>query len=544
MSVFQQPLRLAAVQICGYRAFPHPERIWLAPHDKSGNVTGKGRSLLLYGENGSGKSSIGKAVRDFLDFRSNAVSFDQFKYRHSNPSAADREVNLIFDDNTVDPLIWTPEQRNKGHPQFTDMARSRAWLDYRAVWRASEVQWGDSVQIFKPLVEEIIPGCLRGTGTETFGQAWAKITDAAARNPRQVHGERHLRKRLLLEIKSFNESLRGFLPELEKSANELLTAFGPWTTMELSWKSDISYDSGRRHNKFSHGSISLKMRERGGDPLKTPSEFLNEARVTAIGLCLYLAGMARSIPPQRADGTTYPRLLILDDVLLSLDMAHRLPLLRILREQFDSWQVLLLTHDRAWYEIAKQQLKGWAHYELFTQQVGDYEQPVTRVDQDHLEWAIDFLVQGHVKAAAVHVRTKFEEVLKRACIEMALPVMYHLDPRKVPASDLWAAVSSATWENIPPVQSARDAKGKIHWWQPMSGKLSVVPIDLKERITHALSWVMNPLSHSQSVERYRSEIEEAIFAVLDMAMSGRIVISQHHQPAGHSFGDDIDSNVH
>ncbi len=510
------PLRLESIRICGYRAFPHPVEIPL-----------KGKSLVLYGENGSGKSSLGKAVRDFLDYRAAAVPFGTYQYRHANPPREDRCVTLTFTNGAKPPLVWTHEKRDAAHTEFRDMARSRGWLDYRVVWRASEVQYGDSVEIFRALVEDILPGCQRGASNETFGQAWDRISTAAEKGPTRGTYTRFALERLLAEIKTFNESLQGFLPELEKHANELLAAFVPWTTMELSWGSGSGYNSSRRrYSKFHLGSIRLRMRERGGDPLKTPSEFLNEARVTAIGLCLYLAGMARSIPPKRGDGTTYPRLLILDDVLLSLDMAHRLPLLRILREHFSSWQVLLLTHDRAWYEIARQQLtNGWIHQELFTQQVGDYEQPLLRQDQDHLGWAIDFLVQGHVKAAAVHVRTKFEEVLKWACSELGIAVKYHPDPRKVSAKDFWAAVSGATWEDIPPVGRATDGHGKPRWWQPAPDKKPVVPTALKERIAHALSWVMNPLSHSHSVDRYRAEIEDAIFAVNDLEQAIRHAIA-------------------
>lgn len=507
------PLRLESIRICGYRAFPHPVEIPL-----------KGRSLVLYGENGSGKSSLGKAVRDFLDYRAAAVAFDTYKYRHAEPPREDRCITLAFTDDTKPALVWNHESRDSAHTEFRDMARSRGWLDYRVVWRVSEVQYGDSVDIFRALVDEILPGCQRGASNETFGQAWERISAAAAKKPTRSVYTRYALDALMADMKIFNESLRGFLPELEKHANELLAVFAPWTKMELSWASDVRYNPSVKH-KFSHGSIRLSMRDRGGDPLKTPSEFLNEARVTAIGLCLYLAGMARSIPPQRADGTTYPRLLILDDVLLSLDMAHRLPLLRLLRERFNKWQVLLLTHDRAWYEIAKQQLNGWAHHELFTQQIGDYEQPMLRQDQDHLGWAIDFLVQGHVKAAAVHVRTKFEEVLKWACHSLGIAVKYHPDPRKVSAKDFWSAVSGATYDNIPAVAYAPDATGMMKWWQPKPDTQSLVPGELKERITHALSWVLNPLSHSQSVDRYRGEIEDAIFAVCDLEQAIRHAIA-------------------
>lgn len=511
------PLRLESIRICGYRAFPHPVEIPLM-----------GKSLVLYGENGSGKSSLGKAVRDFLDYRTAAVPFATYQYRHASPLREDRCVSLTFTDSSKPALVWTHEKRDDRHSEFRDMARSRGWLDYRVVWRASEIQHGDSVEIFRALVDEILPGCQRGASNETFGQAWERILEMQEQEPRRVHAEKPLLHRLQEAIKEFNDSLKAFVPELEYHANTLLSEFAPWTKMTISWAADIVYNPSSHYNKFSRGSIRLSMTDRGGAPMKTPSEFLNEARVTAIGLCLYLAGMARSIPPQRADGSTYPRLLILDDVLLSLDMAHRLPLLRILRDRFSSWQVLLLTHDRAWYEIARQQLTGWAHHELFTQQVGNYEQPMLRCDQDHLGWAIDFLVQGHTKAAAVHVRTKFEEILKWACIELALPVKYNPDPRKVAASDLWAAVAGAKWEDIPPIGCAIDSKGRPRWWQPEPSEIPVVPNVLKERIAHALSWVMNPLSHSQSVDRYRAEIEEAIFAVNELEQSIHEAIAMKH----------------
>ena len=44
----------------------------------------------------------------------------------------------------------------------------------------------------------------------------------------------------------------------------------------------------------------------------------------------------------------------------------------------------------------------------------------------------------------------------------------------------------------------------------------VISLDLQRRVTHALSWILNPLSHSESVERYRAEIDEAAWdAVLE-----------------------------
>lgn len=523
--------RLAAIKICGYRGFPQPVTVWLSSHDGNAKPTGPGKNLVLYGENGSGKSSLGKALRDFLDLTAAAPKFDDFRYRFAEPPRTDRSITLAFDDPSIDPLTWNPTDRDTAHREFTDMARARAWLDYRRVWRISEVEYGDSVQIFRQLVEDILPSCPMGTTGGTFGKAWAEISAMAAQKPRRVHGEKPLLHRLLEAIKRFNDHAKTFVPQVEGHANEMLRAFSPWSSMTLRWERDAKYDSSSHYNKFQYGSVSLRMHDKGGDPLKKPSEFINEARVTAIGLCLYLAGMSLSIPPRRTDGSRYPRLLVLDDVLLSLDMVHRLPLLKLLKSKaFKDWQIILLTHDRAWYEIARQQLGGecWAHCELFAQRVGDYEQPLVRVEQDHLLQAIDFLEAGHIKAAAVHVRTKFEDVLKSACAELRLPVKYHPDPRKVSARDLWNAVCAATWEDIPPVEGAWDSKRQLRWWQPPPAVRPVVPSGLKTRIGHALSWVMNPLSHSQNVDRYRPEIEDAIFAVdeLEQAIQRATIMRQ------------------
>jgi ABC-type dipeptide/oligopeptide/nickel transport system ATPase component len=518
MSTPTPSLRLAAIKLCGYRGFPNPITVRLARHDEEGNITGKGKNLLLFGENGSGKSSFGKAIRDFLNSRVNAPSFDEFKYRHNDPPRTDRGVTLTFDDQRVDPLAWNPTDRDKAHPDFADMARSHGWLDYRVLWRATDFQREDSVDIFRPLVEEIITGCLPGTGgTETFGQTWAKIVEAAEKKPTRNTPSKSAVALLQSQIKTFNDSLETFLEKLQVRANDFLREFTQWTSLILKWRSGAKYNPSLHHNKFSLGSIWLQMTDHGDAPLKNPSEFLNEARLTAIGLCLYLAGMSQSIPPRRANGSTYPRLLVLDDVLLSLDMVHRMPLLKLLKSSgFKDCQILLMTHDRSWYEIAKQQLEGWAHHELFVQQVGGYEQPVLREDQDHLMQAIDFLHDGYVKAAAVHVRTKFELVLKWACQEFGLAVKYNPDPRKVSASDFWEALNGATFDKIPAIERKADASGNEHWWQPKPAEVPVVPAALKSSITHAVSWVLNPLSHSQNVDRYRTEIEEAIFAVNDL----------------------------
>ncbi len=145
--------------------------------------------------------------------------------------------------------------------------------------------------------------------------------------------------------------------------------------------------------------------------------------------------------------------------------------------------------------------------------LGNFEKPLLLPDHDHLYRAMAFLEAGQVKAAAVHVRTKFELVLKWACHELKLAVRYHHEPHKVPASEFWSTVRTAIYKLLKAPQFYFDPAGRLrNWIQPSPVDEPVVPKSIAARIEHSVSWVLNPLSHSQTVDCYRREIEDAIFA--------------------------------
>jgi hypothetical protein len=132
------------------------------------------------------------------------------------------------------------------------------------------------------------------------------------------------------------------------------------------------------------------------NPLDRPQLFLNEARLSAIGLSLYLA--ARKIMVSQSN-LTGPKVLVLDDVLIGLDQANRIPVLDMLHGQFNDWQIVLLTHDRAFYEIGKQRLNSekWVRQEIYAGRVGDFEKPLLVDDELDLYRALVFLEKGEKK---------------------------------------------------------------------------------------------------------------------------------------------------
>jgi hypothetical protein len=255
------PTRIASIELRDFRAYPGGDPGTVIP---TTDEKGQGKNLLLYGENGSGKSSLGKALRDFLDIRLKAPQFDEFRHTFTKPPDPKGNVTILFDDSTIPPLQWIPTGRERNHKEFSDMARTRGWLDYRAVWRATEVGVASPyVEVFGPLVDEILPGCEMPAQSESFGKIWHRIVDMADKRPRRTYWERADVEKLTLDISSFNVALKAFLPELEKQANEFLPFFVPWTELKLLPLADAAYNSSKRRDKFSRGTVAMRMIYRG-----------------------------------------------------------------------------------------------------------------------------------------------------------------------------------------------------------------------------------------------------------------------------------------
>ena len=514
MTAQPKPLRIKRLTLTDFRAFPGP-----APT----HFDLDGKNLLIYGENGSGKSSVFHALAGFFSLKP-ARPLREHKNVFSGEADTSCKVSVEFSDGTA-AVDWSVSR----HPgsigsksadlRVTEAALRRACLDYRSLLDTNYRHGHGPINLFDTAVEHLLrdyPTVSGGQAT-TIGELWTTVL----RSMPSKHTTAAI-TRINQACLEFNTAFRNAIPVLVPHIQAMLLALG-WHDVEIRGinTSGLTYNNARlRQNRAIEGQVLTPELTFRKHPLPAPQIFLNEARLSALGLAIYLAGRLVCTP---SAPSTALKLLVLDDVLIGLDLANRLPLLDVIQKNFvnDGWQVVLLTFDRAWYEIARQRLShgGWRHYEIFTSRVGDYEIPLLLPDEDHLYRAMAYLEGGQVKAAAVHVRTAFELALKAGCQQFGLGVKFNPDPRKVPASDFWAALRAAEYDVDPPPQCATNSKGKVVWWQPKPAKHRVVPTDLEQRIEHAVSWVLNPLSHSQTVDRYRTEIEDAIYAVDELNTS-------------------------
>jgi hypothetical protein len=88
-----------------------------------------------------------------------------------------------------------------------------------------------------------------------------------------------------------------------------------------------------------------------------PLKYYSESHLDTLGLCFFLA-----IRKLEVDGTPIFKLLLIDDVLHSVDADHRTRLAQLLKDNFGDHQIVLVTHDKNFYDRLRATLGGGYKY--------------------------------------------------------------------------------------------------------------------------------------------------------------------------------------
>ena len=226
--------------------------------------------------------------------------------------------------------------------------------------------------------------------------------------------------------------------------------------------------------------------ERGAHP---PHALHSEGHQDSMGLCLYLA-LAERLSAGLIE------LIILDDVVMSVDVDHRRNLCNLLSESFPDRQFLITTHDKTWANQLRSEgvvgLQESLEFRNWTIDNGPEVYYVADIMWDQIEIA---LREDNVPGAAAQLRRGSEEFFGMVCDALQVRVRYRLSGQ----CDLGDLLLPAMEQYRGLVKRARKAARS---WGSNEDVLRLQEIDSVRsgvfKRTFAEQWAVNPNVHYNS----------------------------------------------
>jgi len=171
------------------------------------------------------------------------------------------------------------------------------------------------------------------------------------------------------------------------------------------------------------GGLRLAIQFLGLADSKDPRAFLSEGHLDSLGLCLFLATVRIFNPPGS--------LLVLDDVLTSIDREHRRRVGELLFQEFADYQIVLTTHDEHWHDLLNTSARAWGIQGkwAFVKVEGwsvDSGPSLSEVDTTW-EFVDAHLTEADFRELGGPFRLILEDFLKRTAAKLELKVRFKLD---------------------------------------------------------------------------------------------------------------------
>jgi len=143
-------------------------------------------------------------------------------------------------------------------------------------------------------------------------------------------------------VKKQREVLGSFLFHFSKDINNMYQFMNPNEKVE-----DIKFVPLEKDGELTGITIQLSFFKKR---VKPPHKYLSESHLNCFGIAFFLTS-AKAFNKQT-------KFLIIDDVISSFDTNHRARFAHLLVEKFSDYQIILLTHEKNWFEYVNNLVKG------------------------------------------------------------------------------------------------------------------------------------------------------------------------------------------
>jgi len=423
-----------------------------------------GKHVLLYGENGSGKSSIYWGLYTLLQGRlKNHAELEKYfdsghdenlKNRYCRPEE-ESLIDVLFKDfdnpaDTKSYKLGSTEDNlhNAGDTFLAYTAASCDFFNYKFVSSLSDFRNSQKVELFDLFEREVfsviefrtaytdIHGNQPATGGTTAMEWWKYMNEAIAdlpvrlSKPSQINKGTEAYRKYKDLLDDFCKELDYYLTGVEGAANTILhDKLGmPNVDIVLTSPDEIEFNNlisgdtydGKLHKPSIYltakvTDANLPVGETTIEHLKT---YFNEAKLTSICLSIRMA-----IAEKKLNGANdLVSFLCVDDLLISLDMSKRMPVITLLMEEAEHFQLLVFTHDRSFFNIMRNTIiktgkeGAWSMFEMYEMDKDmsekNYPEPYLRKSGSYLDRAIYQITIGDYPAAANYLRKYAEQLIK------------------------------------------------------------------------------------------------------------------------------------
>ena len=302
------------------------------------------KGMLVYGENGSGKSSLYKAF-EFLT--KPTIAEEEFAKSINIFKQDDTYLEFEFDNDETLKIDGDHLSLGSDYDFIKTLSVSKPIIDYKLLLKVSysteQEEKKDLYKFFEnilsqyPIGQNKILKNLKEEEDESYFSVFEKI----------------LKEELFDEINIFLELFEQNFKLTEINFSALF--------QKINLK--IEYFESERTDY---------------------QNFLNEARLSALAMSIYFAIIKKQFDNLEDNSL---KILVLDDLLISLDMNNRLSLIEILESEFSDFQIFFFTHEKALYDLINEKMNLKA-YEIYVNKKDGYEVPFIKQSNSLMTQAI------------------------------------------------------------------------------------------------------------------------------------------------------------
>ena len=337
---------------------------------------------MIYGENGTGKSSIYEAIKSNLYINKMPNQDIQFTYINRDKRDETLKVDISLDntssinrlDNTLSNIsllenstIYMANEKTLN----TIIANNNFYKTINNILRYEFPKLKELLNIYNGFEVDIN----RNMNDKNSGEYFAKRFDIDDK----------------FEI-MFNEII-----DIDNINSIILNSFKENFKIEFKINDSIIDEN----KKLIRPTIRIKVT--GEEDTNNLHNHFNEAKLKLISIAIYFS------LTKKFETTSELKLLILDDFLTSLDMANRKLIIQYILDSFDEYQIIIFTHNIQFFNLIKKLINNWDIKKIYYSKVSNKSEIISQ-NKSYIQQAEERLDSGDLESSGNFLRKEFERI--------------------------------------------------------------------------------------------------------------------------------------